>query len=464
MTKWLPSLDDPTVPSYLALADAIAEAARSGTLAPGDRLPPQRDLAFALGLSLSTITRAYAEAARRGLVEATVGRGTFIRGPATETTVPWHPTLARPVDGPIDFANNLPFAGKAAARLALSLADLASETALGTFLDHAPDAVMRWHAEVAARWIEGMGLLPEGRSVSVVSGAQQGLFVSFLALAHPGDAVLVEELTYPPVLAIARHLGLTLIPVAIDGEGLVPEALEARAAASGARILHTMPTLHTPTAATMGVERRRAIADICTRRGLTVIEDDVFAFLPRDRPPPLAHFAPDNTLFITSTSKSMAPGLRVGFIHAPGRLESALRSAIAVSSWMPPPLMAEIAARWIDDGTALLLNGEQRAEAEWRQALARDILAGSDMRSNASGFHIWLRLPEPLRGEAFEAAARETGVLVRSGATFAVDPRQATNAVRLCLSHEPDRARVRKGLERLASLLARPRDASAFVV
>lgn len=464
MTKWNPTLDDRSQPAYLALADAIAEGVRSGSLAPEDRLPPQRDLAFALGLSLSTVTRAYGEATRRGLVEATVGRGTYVRRPGAGATLPWHPTLARPVDGPIDFASNLPLAGHAAPLLASSLAALAAEDHLETFLDHAPDAAMRRHAEAGARWIAGLGLAAEGRSVSVVNGAQQGLFASFLALTRPGDAVLVEELTYPPVMAIARHLALSLVPVTMDDQGLVPEALDMRAATTGAHIVHTMPTLQTPTAATMDTERRRAIADICHRRGLTIIEDDVFAFLPKERPPPLASFAPESALFITSTSKSMAPGLRVGFVHAPSRLEPALRSAIAVSSWMPPPLMAEIAARWIADGTAELLNSQQRAEAEWRQALARQVLAGSDMRSDPNGFHIWLRLPETTRAETFESAARDAGVLLRGSATFAVDAKAAPNAVRLCLSHEPERGRVREGLERLASLPASASDSSAFVV
>ncbi len=464
MTMWCPAISGRPGPAYLALAEAIAEAVAARQLIAGDRLPPQRDLAYRLGLSLSTVTRGYSEAARRGLLEGTVGRGTYVRQPGPKVAAAWGATLTRPSDGPIDFANNLPFAGSAATALARCLAGLASDSGLGAFLDHTPEAAMRRHAEVGAHWIGLLGLGIRGRSISLVNGAQQGLFVSLLALTRPGDAILVEELTYPPVLAIARQLGLTPIPVAMDREGLLPDALDTAAISTGARLLYVMPTLQTPTAATMGESRRRAVAEVALRRGLTIIEDDVFAFLPRFRPPPLATFAPENTLFLTSTSKSLAPGLRVGFVHAPSRLESALRSAIALSSWMPPPFMAEIAARWIEDGTAEKLNSEQRTEAEFRQKLSRRILDGYDIRADPSGFHVWLCLPKGIRAGTFEAAGGQQGVLLRASSIFAVDAKAAPEAVRLCLSHEPDRERVALGLARIAALLQSTADSSAFVV
>ena len=108
MTIWQPSLQDRSGPAYLALADAIAEAVAAQRLLPGDRLPAQRDLAYRLGLSLSTVTRGYSEAVRRGLLEGTVGRGTFVRRPGSKHREAWSATLARPADGPIDFASNLP--------------------------------------------------------------------------------------------------------------------------------------------------------------------------------------------------------------------------------------------------------------------------------------------------------------------------------------------------------------------
>lgn len=464
MTIWLPSLHGRSGPAYLALADAIAEAVAGQRLVPGDRLPAQRDLAYRLGLSLSTVTRGYSEAVRRGLLEGTVGRGTHVRRPGSNHGDAWSATLARPADGPVDFASNLPFPGGAAAALARTLAELSAGRELGAFLSHAPDAASKRHADAGTRWIATLGGDHKGRSVIVTNGAQQGLFAALLALTRPGDAILAEELTYPPVLAIARHLGLTVLPVAMDGEGMRPDSLEAQARLTGARLVHTMPTLQTPTAATMSGERREDVARIVVRHGLTVVEDDVFGFLPRHRPAPLAAYAPDRTVLVTSTSKSLAPGLRIGFLQAPDTIAADLRSAVALSSWMPPPLMAEIVARWIDDGTADRLNGDQRAEADHRQGMARRLLDGYAMRSDRSGFHVWLTLPEGWSSDSFEAAARRDGVLLRGGGIFAVERRTAPEAVRLCLSHEVDRDRVLLGLERVAALLRRRPDAGAFVV
>lgn len=467
MTIWTPDLSARTGPAYLAIAASIVEAVASGELAPGERLPPQRDLANRLGLSLNTVTRAYAEAIRRGAVEGAVGRGTYVRrsgplsvgAPAVSTG-----SLTRPSDGPIDFANNLPFPGGAEAALARTLGDLSRTPGLGAFLGHGPDAAFDHHADAAARWIGTLGLGRKGRCLMLTNGAQQGLFAALLALTRPGDAILAEELTYPPLLSIARHLGLTVFPVALDAEGICPGAVEDLCRSTAARVLCCMPTLHTPTSATMSAARRQEVAAVAERRDLRIVEDDVFGFLPLTRPAPLAAYAPHRTVFVTSTSKSLSPGLRVGYLHAPAALEGALRLAVALSSWMPPPLMAEIATRWIEDGTAERLNEEQRAEAEYRQRLARDILIGHDLRADPSGFHVWLILPSGWRSDAFEAASGRDGVAVRSGASFAARPQAVPAAVRLCLSHEVDRDRVAMGLQRIARLMQDGPEECAFIV
>ena len=465
MASWRPHLSGRPGPAYLALAEAIAEAVAEGRLAVGDRLPPQRVLALDLGLSLSTVTRGYGEATRRGLLEGTVGRGSFVRrpGPGALAAFPVA-SLARPAEGPVDFANNLPCAGGAAAALADTLRALAGAPDLGACLDRAGEREAQRAATVAGAWLERQGLTRERRSLVFTNGAQQGLHVALMALTRPGDAILVEALSYPALLALAERLGLVAIPVALDGEGLRPEALAAACRASGARVLCCMPTLQTPTAATMGAERRAAIAEVARRYDLRVVEDDVFGFLPAPRPPPLAAFAPERTLYLTSASKCLAPGLRVGMLQAPDALADALRAAVALTTWMPPPLMLEIVLRWLEEGTAARLADEQRREAGARQTLARELLGGALAGASPAGFHLWLALPEYWSPEAFEAAASRAGVALRGAALFAVEPARRPRCVRLCLSHETSRDRVRLGLERVARLLGQRGEEAAFVV
>lgn len=461
MTSWRPDLSTLTGPAYLALVEALAKAIAEGRLRPGDRLPPQRQLAERLGLSLSTVTRACNEAARRGLLDGTVGRGSFVRRPAAGALP--EATLARPADGPIDFANNLPGAGGGGAALAHTLADLAAAGGLGGLLDRGSEQEEAALLAPAARWLADFGLPAAERGLLATVGAQQGLLVALLALARPGDSLLVEASTYAGALALARHLDVRLRPVALDGEGLRPDALEQACRAGGARLLYTMPTLQTPTAVTQPLGRRQALAEVARRCDLTVIEDDVYGFLAPGLPP-LAALLPERTLHLSSTSKCLAPGLRVGFLQAPAALLPRLRAAVTATSWMPPPLMVAIAARWLDDGTAAALAEEQRREATARQALARAILPPACLSGDERGYHLWLRLPEAWQPDAFEAAAAMAGVALRGAGAFAADSARVPRAVRLCLSHEPQRARVRAGLERIAELLATGPRADGFTV
>ncbi|SFN07486.1 DNA-binding transcriptional regulator, MocR family, contains an aminotransferase domain [Pleomorphomonas diazotrophica] len=453
MAIWRPALDPDSSNRATAIADAIAADVASGRLAVGDRLPPQRILAWALGLSPNTVMRAYDEARRRGLVAGEVGRGTYVRVPAPALPRGGLTPLSRSEDGPVDFSRNLPFTGAAAEELAATLTELGKEPGLADFLDRGEERVRAPQLAAAAAFVGRIGLEVPSSSIALANGGQQGVFSALMALSRPGDALVVEALTYQPVMAMALHLGLRLVPAAMDGEGVLPDAFEAAVRRSGARLAYLMPTLHTPTTATLGLDRRREIAAIAERREVTIIEDDVFGFLPRERPVPIAALASSRTVFVTSVSKSMAPGLRVGYVAAPGPLLSPIEAAIAVSSWMPPPLMAEIARRWIVDGTGARLNAAQQAHAARRQVLARRSLGNRAYAADPQGLHLWLPLPPEWPVSSFVAAAHEAGVRVNAGDLFAVGA-DKPSAVRLCLSHEMDDRRVEEGLTVIASLLA----------
>ena len=453
MAIWRPTLDPDSPNRATAIADAIAADVASGRLAAGDRLPPQRILAWALGLSPNTVMRAYDEARRRGLVAGEVGRGTYVRAQAPALPRGGLTPLSRSQDGPVDFSRNLPFTGAAAGELAVTLTELGKEPGLADFLDRGAERVRAPQLAAAAAYLGRVGLDVPPSNIALTNGGQQGVFSALMALSRPGDALVVEALTYQPVMAMALHLGLRLVPAAMDDEGVLPDALDAAVRRSGARLAYLMPTLHTPTTATLGPDRRREIATIAERHTLTIVEDDVFGFLPRERPQPIAALAPARTVFVMSVSKSMAPGLRVGYVAAPGPLLSAIEAAIAVSSWMPPPLMAEIARRWIVDGTCARLNAAQQAHAARRQVMARRLLGNRPYRADPDGLHLWLPLPPEWPASAFVAAAQEAGVKVNAGDLFAAGT-DKPQAVRLCLSHEADDRRVEVGLAIVARQLA----------
>lgn len=451
MTIWLPDLSLSET-KYLAIADAIAIAVADGRLQPGTPLPPQRELAYALGLALGTVTRAYAEAERRGLIEGQVGRGSFVRRrmSGTERERAYYRAAERPEV--IDLGMNLPVPGPADARLGAALAALAREGHLAATFGRGVPAENPRHCAAGAKWLQRLGFDALAEETLVTVGGQHALLVAFMATTSPGDPVLVEPHSFPPVKQIARHLKLRLCPAPVDDEGLTPEGLDELCRKTNAKALYAMPTLQSPTTATMSTERRRRIADVARRRGLAIIEDDVYGHLPARRPPPLAAFAPERVLLVSGLSKSVAPWLRVGYLRVPEQFAGSARSAIAMSCWTPPALSAELASRWIEDGSADAMLAWQRREIRARQKIARKILGEHAGRSSLDGLHLWLRLPEGVGSEAFQTAAERRNVRVISSGMFAVG-RDTVSAICLALGQPRTRELLRRGIEIIESLL-----------
>ncbi len=464
MTMWRPQLEPGDGPKYLLIVDAIAASVADGRLVAGDRLPPQRDLAHDLGVSLNTVSRAYTTAIERGFLVGEVGRGTYVRGKESPMSGLPAERLTRPQAGPIDFSRNLPAPGHGAAMLADTLTVLAQSPDLPAILDYQTGDEPGRHARAVVGWLERIGLSVDPETIVLTCGAQHALNVVLFACLRPGDVLLCEALTYPPVKLLAERLGLRLVPVAIDTGGIVPEALEAACRTHAAAGLYCLPTLHTPTTATLSADRRAAVAALARRHDLLIIEDDVFGFLPPERPEPIRCHAPERTLFLSSASKSLAPGLRMGWIAAPPEQVRALRAAVSLSCWMPPPLMADITCRWLEDGTADRLNQAQRTEAGVRQTLARRHLGDGRLAADPAGFHVFLTLPDHWSAVAFRVEADRQGVRLGTAEEFTVRPAPAPNAVRLCLSHEVDRARVQRGLSILAGILASTLDSSGLII
>ncbi|MEM1048724.1 MAG: PLP-dependent aminotransferase family protein [Pseudomonadota bacterium] len=464
MAIWKPELTGRSGPKYLRIVNALAEGIKTGLLQPGTRLPPHRELAYQLGVSPNTTSRAYAEGVARSLITGEVGRGTYVRGPDDGAAAGAPADLHRSASGPIELSRNLPSPGFAADCLAATLAELGASPRLQGLVDYQTEADLGDHAEAGIDWLGRCGLAAERDNVVVTNGAQHGIFCALMAITRPGALLLTEELTYAPVKAMAAHLGLKLKWVSGDEGGLCPDALDAMCTHNAVSALYVTPTLHTPTTITLNSARRDAIAEVCRRHDVFLIEDDVFGPLKPDRPDPIAVRIPERTFFVTSTSKCLAPGLRVGFARAPSSEAVALRSAVNLSTWMTPPLMAEIAARWIRDGTADRLTAAQRTEAVRRQDVARSIFAGQSFRSDRHGLHFWLTLPSDWTAQAFKAEAGHRGVTVTEGAAFAAGPGVVPNAVRLCLSHEPDPRRLQSGLETLRAILGGFPTRSALVL
>lgn len=440
---------------YAAIVDALARDIGRGRLAEGARLPTHRELADALGVAIGTVTRAYAEAERRGLVRGEVGRGTFVGPPPLRTPA----SPGAPRSGVVDLALNVPVEG-VVPDLAAALRTLARRPDVGELLRYQPHAGATRHRAAGAAWAKRYGVEAEPEQVLVCAGAQHAMVTIFSALAKPGDRVLTEALTYPGMKALSNLLHLPLEGVAMDDDGLRVDALEEALTRSGARFLYSMPTIHNPTGSVLPAARRRAIAELARRHDVAIIEDDVHRFLATDAPPPLAHFAPERTYHIAGTSKALAGGLRVAFVTAPRDAVEQIERSIWATTWMAAPITAELAATWIEDGTADRVIAAQRREAAARQTLARRVLGelGGAARSPALGhpraLHLWLELPEPWRGESFARAVLQRGVAIAPAELFAVGRGAVPSAVRLGLGAARDHRELEHALVVLRDTLA----------
>ncbi len=465
MTIWTPDISQTTGPKYLAIANAIARAISKGQLLPGEKLPPQRNLAYDLGVTLGTITRAYQEATRRGYVDGEVGRGTYVLDPLHATS-PAGSFMTKPVlsDRGLDFSLATPVIGQAGDRLAQTLRDVSEAGNLDELTDYQRNTGHPDHLAAGAKWVSSFGLAAPVDRIAITNGAQQGVFLSFMTVARPGELILTEALTYPGIIHLANQMGYQLQGVAMDEFGIRPDALEEVCRRQSPKALYTMPTLHNPTTITMPVVRRRDIAAIARTYGLYIIEDDIWGALPEAPPPPITHFAPELSFYVSGLSKGMAGGLRVGYVLAPESRALSLRGMVRLNNWMTAPLMAEIARRWIDDGTGRAIIHWQRQQARLRTQLANDALAAFTMHSDPAAFHVWLELPSPWRGNAFRAEAEQKGVYLASGEAFVVGRDVAPHALRICLGGNKSVTDVKRGLEIIVDILnSRPDTGFALV-
>ncbi|MBS7811868.1 PLP-dependent aminotransferase family protein [Roseococcus sp. XZZS9] len=448
MSVWMPDIAGRGGPIYLAVVDAMAAAIAEGALRPGDRLPTHRALAEALGVDLTTITRAYAEARRRGLLEATVGRGTFVRSAAP---------LSRPQEaGPVDLAMNLPpVPADLRGRLQRDFARVIGQADPSTLLTYRSGAGTLEERAAGAAWVRpSLGEVDPARLV-LSPGAQPALLATLGLLAEPGELILADQLTYPGLRSAAGQRGLRLLGLPSDEHGLDPEALAAACRDHRPKALYCVPTMHNPAAITMPVERRQAIASILREQGLMLIEDDAYGLLPTDPIPALAHFVPERALHIATLSKVLSPALRLAYVTAPdvamaGRIATALRANVLMAS----PLLTGLVTSWHEDGTSGAILGSIRAEATARQSLARGILPASLVQAHPEGLHLWLRLPAPWDRRDFIAhLRRERGLAVVPSDAFSVGPAPAPEAVRLALGAAPTREALRHALHSIAAAL-----------
>lgn len=458
---WLVAIEIAPGPRYLAIANGVKAALVNGTLKAGDRLPPQRELAQRLQLNLGTVTRAFDELRRMGLIQGTVGRGTYLTLPASMDSPASLWDRSQP-QGFIDLSHNFPehAPGMAGANLLLRIQIKVEDAA--RLLATQVDAGHASHRAAAARWLDHRGVPATAEHLLVTCGAQHGLLLALGALTRPGDIVLTEELTYYGLKSAATMMGRSLVGVRMDAEGLLPDALDMAAQRSGAKVLFCCPTLHNPTTATMSAARRREIVEVCRRRDLLMVEDDVYGWMPDEALPSLASLAPERTIYVTGLSKLVGPGLRIGFVAAPPQYVHALGVALRATTLMASPLNAAMASDVLESGEMAYIVDTIREETRARQQLVADALPATSIVTRPGAFYFGLRTNSHQTGQSLARAAEAAGIGVTPYDLFEATPLTGSTLVRVCHNAAPDRESLRRALAGLAHLLDLPMAARSF--
>jgi DNA-binding transcriptional MocR family regulator len=463
MSNWAPDLTRFDGPRYQALVAAIGRSIERGELKPGERLPARRDLARALGLSVNTVSSAYAEAGRRGLVSGEVGRGTYVMPPPPEGEARFF-MEGRP-SGLVDLSICRPCIDPMhTERLRAAFAGLAESDDWSAMLACRPVIGLEGHRRAASAWLAGQGVEAPPDRIVATNGCAHALTVALATLVEPGDGVATEALTDHGIISLASVLHFRLVGLEMDGDGIRPDAFEAACRSGEIKVLVTTPTLNNPTTQLMPEDRRRRIAAIARTHGVAVVEDDVFRPLVADPPPPICAFLPERGWYVTSFTKSAMSGLRTGYLVPPaGDLMRAV-ARVRTTSWMATPLAAEISARWIADGTMEELVAWQRRELAWRQHLAESLLGNYRCGRHPTGINLWVELPGHWRAVGFVEHARQAGVAVTGPDPFLVGRTPPPHAVRVSVGAAQTRAQLERGLQLLREVLARTAEPVAIEI
>jgi DNA-binding transcriptional MocR family regulator len=490
MTNWHPQIPDGQGPLYIRLADRIGEDISTGTLAAGTKLPPQRDLAYDLGVTVGTIGRAYALIRQRGLVSGEVGRGTFVLGSAYEPaleedpkpdldrvsrtpggakvppasswlqgamTVPKDTAFAGTrisVPGPetIRFdSTSAPEIGQAGAISQLS-SEITRESAhdIASYTRTVPDSWRR----AGRLWLARGGWEPSEGSIVPTTGAQAAIMAIIAATTAPGDQIAFENLTYSSIARGGALAGRRPVQVARDDEGPLPEDLARVCAQKHPKLLFVMPSMHNPTVGMMGAQRREEIVAVARQHNLWIIEDEVYGSLRTTGLTPIAALAPERTFHVGSLSKSVTAGVRGGWVSSPLSHAQRVYTAHKMLTGGIAFLLAELSARLVLSGAADEFRTKILEEIATRHALVKDHLGAYDMEAAPDAPFLWLKLPDPWLSGTFKAAAASENVLIDDEDEFkAGRSGNVYHRVRIGVTNTMTHMETAKGLKILQDLL-----------
>lgn len=449
---WTLKSIDVNKPLYLAVLEVLEQDVRSGLLHPGERMPTHRDLARQVGVTLSTATRIYREAEKRGLVTAVVGRGTFVTADAGkrssvidvgEGALDWDMGMARPL-------------AQADPELWTVARKVLNKRRLPGLMAYSDPQGISEHRAVGSDWVSRFGLNVPPKNIVITAGAQHALFLICNSLFAAGDRIATDCLTYPGFKAAAHRNGLRLEGVAMDSAGMLPEDLDSLCNRNQIKGVYLSGRIQNPTNREMSNTRRLELRDVIRRHGLILIENDPYAFLSKSRDKTISALIPENSVYIASLSKVFCAGLRIAYVAAPHGMARLLTQGIADSMLVVSPLCAAFASECIDSGLADTAVEQKRQALEKRISIFGKVFAGHVFESSEQSMYVWLSVPPHWKSLNLEREAARCKMRVFGADKFAVGSGQLPEAIRVALTGVEDLVNLRKALCTLERLISKP--------
>ncbi|MBU2711317.1 aminotransferase-like domain-containing protein [Zooshikella harenae] len=440
-----------TGPSYQRIAKAYIEQIRTCTLTHHNQLPPQRQLADRLSVTVGTVSRAYKQLEDQGYVYGHVGRGTFVRQQQPDSGFQIQQHIA---ENRSDLSLGIAPLTEQHFLLSQTLKQMSQQPKfLASLMGYYSEQGMPHQREIIASWLKQFNLMTSAEQLLLTNGGQHGVNIVIASICKPGDTVLCEQLSYPGFIASARQHRLQLLGVQLDEKGIIPDHFEALCQKYQPRAIYLNPTLHNPTTNTTPAERRQQIVDIANKYNIWIIEDDVQGLLQQPRPPALYNYAPERVFYIGSFSKLLAGGLRSGWIISPQSTLPLLARSLRANCWLTPPITHEIACRWLQDGSANQLINLQLSTLAQRHKMAANILSSFNPITHPQSYHIWLPLPPIWQAQELHNALAQEHIDITPSASFAVGNAPIPQAVRISISHIKEGNQLIQALQKIAELL-----------
>ena len=447
--SWKPVLKQTEKPIYIYLADTLEEDIMSGKLTPGTKLPPQRELADYLDINLSTITRAFKLCEQRGLICSVVGNGTYISSDAASNSMLM---LNNPNQNIIEMGAILPNT-EFNKHVASYLQTMSTEPDFYKLLQYGTIEYDSLQIQAAQKWLSYFSLSSTKEHILFSAGSQNAIFATLAALFESGDRIATMPTTYPGLKVAAKILGIHLIPLHLENGKITENVLQYAYKTQNVKGFYFIPDFHNPTSELLSIAERKVIAAFCEKEKIPFIEDAIYTLFMPEPLPPICSFALSQGIFISSTSKTLAPGLRLAVMHCPTTVYNSIKESLYGMQIAPPALLMQLFTRIVLSGRFEEIRRLRIEDLEKRNQIFDEIIKDCE---NTGNFHSpirYIKLPNHVSPAQFEALALSHNLQVYGADRFTVGSEPVPNAIRVSLISAEQIEEYKEGLHILKKLL-----------